>query len=61
MAFIFSIKTVVQGYHTYKEISNAAMDRTELPCEREIDMSLRKSHQLETWPRLTLYQKLWLS
>ena len=36
MAITFSIETVVQGYHIYKEIWNAAMDGTELPCEREI-------------------------
>ena len=36
MEFTFSIETVVQGYHIYKEIWNAAMDGTELPCEREI-------------------------
>ena len=36
MAFMFSIKTVVQGYHIYKEIWNAAIDGTELPCRREI-------------------------
>ena len=39
MAFTFSIKTVVQGYHTYEEIWNAAMDGTELPCERVIGNS----------------------
>ena len=36
MAFMFSIKTVVLGYHIYKEIWNAAIDGTELPCGREI-------------------------
>ena len=36
MEFTFSIKTVVRGYHVYKEIWNAAMDGTELPCKREI-------------------------
>ena len=36
MAFTFSIETVVRGYHIYKEIWNAAMDGTELLCEREI-------------------------
>ena len=40
MAFIYSIKTVVQGYHVYKEIWNATMDGTELPCKREIDNAL---------------------
>ena len=39
MAFTFSIITVVQGYHAYKEIWNAAMDGTELSCEREIGNS----------------------
>ena len=36
MEFTFSIETVVQGYHIYKEIWNAVMDGTELPYEREI-------------------------
>ena len=36
MAFIYSIKTAVRGYHIYKEIWNAAIDETELPCGREI-------------------------
>ena len=38
MAFMLSIETVcvVRGYDIYKEIWNAAMDGTELPCEREI-------------------------
>ena len=36
MAFTYSIESVVRGYHIYKEILNAAMDGTELPCEREI-------------------------
>ena len=36
MEFTFSIETVVRGYHVYKEIWNAAVDGTELPCEREI-------------------------
>ena len=34
--FTFSIKTVVRGYHVYKEIWNATMDGIELPCKREI-------------------------
>ena len=36
MVFMFSIKTVGQGYHIYEEMWNAAMDGTELPCKREI-------------------------
>ena len=36
MALTFSIETVVRGYHIYKEVWNAAMDGTELPCKREI-------------------------
>ena len=36
MAFMFSIETVVRGYHIYKEIWNTAIDGTELPCGREI-------------------------
>ena len=55
MAFLFSIKTVVQGYHICKEIWNAVMDGTELSCEREINnahdpfaVAIKKSHQLET-------------
>ena len=37
MAFMFSIETVVRGHEDiiYKEIWNAAMDGTELLCERE--------------------------
>ena len=39
MAFTFSIETVVRGHkdiiHIAKEIWNAAMDGTELLCERE--------------------------
>lgn len=34
--FTFLIKMVVRGYHICKEVWNAAMDGTELPCEREI-------------------------
>ena len=29
----FSVETLVQGYHIYQEIWNAAMDGTELPRE----------------------------
>ena len=36
IAFMFSIETVVRGYHIFKEIRNAAIDGTELPCGREI-------------------------
>ena len=36
IAFMFSIETVVRGYHIFKEIQNAAIDGTELPCGREI-------------------------
>ena len=37
MAFMFSIKTVVQAQHVqYKEIWNAVMDGTKLPCKRDI-------------------------
>ena len=37
IAFTFSIKTVMRGYHVYKDnIWNAAMDGTELPCKRDI-------------------------
>ena len=36
MAFMFSIETVVRGYHIYKEIWNAAIDGTELHCGRII-------------------------
>ena len=33
---MFSIETVVRGYHIYEEIWNTAIDGTELPCGREI-------------------------
>ena len=36
MAFMFSVETVVRGYHIYKEIWNTVMEATELPCKREI-------------------------
>ena len=56
MAFVFSIETVVRGYHVYKEIWEAAIDEVELPCEREIGnthdpfavhVALRKPRQQE--------------
>ena len=37
IVFTFSIKTVMRGYHVYKDnIQNAAIDGTELPCKRDI-------------------------
>ena len=37
MAFMISIKTVAQAQHVqYKEIWNAVMDGTKLPCKRDI-------------------------
>ena len=33
--YMFSIESVVQGYHEYKDIWHVAIDGKELPCERE--------------------------
>ena len=33
--YTFLIENVVQGYHEYKDIWDAAIDGIELPCERE--------------------------
>ena len=46
MAFTFLIKTVVLWYHIYKEIWNAAMDGTELPCKRQLAIPMTLLHFL---------------
>ena len=33
--YVFSIESVVRGYHEYKDIWDAAIDGLELSCERE--------------------------
>ena len=33
--YTFSIESIIQGYHEYKDIWDADMDGIELPCERE--------------------------
>ena len=33
--YTFSVESVIRGYHKYKDIRDAAIDRLELPCERE--------------------------
>ena len=33
--YIFSVESVIRGYHEYKDIWDAATDGLELPCEQE--------------------------
>ena len=35
MMYAFLVVSVVQGYHGYTDIWDAAIDELELPCERE--------------------------
>ena len=35
MVHVFTVSSVVRGYHEYKDIWSARIDSTELSCERE--------------------------
>ena len=35
MVHLFAVSSVVRGYHKYKDVWSASIDRTELPCKRE--------------------------
>ena len=33
--YTFSVESVIRGYHKYKDICGAAIDRVKRPCKRE--------------------------
>ena len=33
--YVFSMESVIRGYHEYKDIWDAAIDGLELPCKQE--------------------------
>ena len=35
MMYTFAVSSVMRGYHKYKDVWSAPIDRAELPCERE--------------------------